>query len=208
MLDEPSGGVAQKETEALGPLLLRVREHTGCSILVIEHDMPLLSSICDELVALETGRHHRPGHPRRGARAPRGDRVATSAPTTPRSTAPAPPPEPRHALGSPEKLLAGASQHRSRFHTLAPVSHTFTRSGQDRHRRWPGAHGHRQRQPGVVLRRNGVDQCRHAGESGHSTTSPPARPRRAHRRRRRSISRTPRRPTTPLERGDPHGSSL
>jgi len=55
MLDEPSGGVAQKETEALGPLLLRVREHTGCSILVIEHDMPLLSSICDTMVALELG---------------------------------------------------------------------------------------------------------------------------------------------------------
>ncbi|HEU5084129.1 MAG TPA: ATP-binding cassette domain-containing protein [Acidimicrobiales bacterium] len=55
MLDEPSGGVAQKETEALGPLLLRVRERTGCSILVIEHDMPLLSSICDRLIALETG---------------------------------------------------------------------------------------------------------------------------------------------------------
>ena len=55
MLDEPSGGVAQKETEALGPLLLRVREHTGCSILVIEHDMPLLSSICDRMIALELG---------------------------------------------------------------------------------------------------------------------------------------------------------
>jgi ABC-type branched-subunit amino acid transport system ATPase component len=55
MLDEPSAGVAQRETEALGPLLLRVREHTGCSILVIEHDMPLLSSICDRMVALELG---------------------------------------------------------------------------------------------------------------------------------------------------------
>jgi ABC-type branched-subunit amino acid transport system ATPase component len=55
MLDEPSGGVAQRETEALGPLLLRVREATGCSILVIEHDMPLLSSICDRMVALELG---------------------------------------------------------------------------------------------------------------------------------------------------------
>jgi branched-chain amino acid transport system ATP-binding protein len=55
MLDEPSGGVAQKETEALGPLLLRVREHTGCSILVIEHDMPLLSTICDRMIALELG---------------------------------------------------------------------------------------------------------------------------------------------------------
>jgi branched-chain amino acid transport system ATP-binding protein len=55
MLDEPSGGVAQRETEALGPLLLRVRDHTGCSILVIEHDMPLLSSVCDRMVALELG---------------------------------------------------------------------------------------------------------------------------------------------------------
>jgi branched-chain amino acid transport system ATP-binding protein len=55
MLDEPSGGVAQKETEALGPLLLRVRDHTGCSLLVIEHDMPLLRSICDRMVALELG---------------------------------------------------------------------------------------------------------------------------------------------------------
>jgi ABC-type branched-subunit amino acid transport system ATPase component len=55
MLDEPSGGVAQKETEALGPLLLRIRDHTGCSLLVIEHDMPMVSGICDRLVALELG---------------------------------------------------------------------------------------------------------------------------------------------------------
>jgi branched-chain amino acid transport system ATP-binding protein len=55
LLDEPSGGVAQRETEALGPLLERVQEYTGCSILIIEHDMPLLTSICDEMVALETG---------------------------------------------------------------------------------------------------------------------------------------------------------
>ncbi|HAM01650.1 MAG TPA: hypothetical protein DCQ30_05405, partial [Acidimicrobiaceae bacterium] len=55
MLDEPSGGIAQKETEALGPLLRRVREQTGCSMLIIEHDMPMLSSLCDRLVAMELG---------------------------------------------------------------------------------------------------------------------------------------------------------
>ena len=55
VLDEPSGGVAQRETEALGPLLQRVQAFTGTSILVIEHDMPLLSSICDEMYALELG---------------------------------------------------------------------------------------------------------------------------------------------------------
>ncbi|HET6964296.1 MAG TPA: ATP-binding cassette domain-containing protein [Acidimicrobiales bacterium] len=55
MLDEPSGGVAQKETEALGPLLRKIQQRTGCSILIIEHDMPLLSGLCDRLVALELG---------------------------------------------------------------------------------------------------------------------------------------------------------
>jgi ABC-type branched-subunit amino acid transport system ATPase component len=55
LLDEPSGGVAQKETEALGPLLKRVQSVTGCAIMVIEHDMPLLRSICDEMYALELG---------------------------------------------------------------------------------------------------------------------------------------------------------
>ena len=55
LLDEPSSGIAQKETEALGPLLLRLRDETGASLIVVEHDMPLIQSISDELLALETG---------------------------------------------------------------------------------------------------------------------------------------------------------
>jgi ABC-type branched-subunit amino acid transport system ATPase component len=55
LLDEPSSGIAQRETEALGPLLLRIREETGASLLVIEHDMPLIKSVSDRLLALETG---------------------------------------------------------------------------------------------------------------------------------------------------------
>lgn len=56
LLDEPSGGVAQAETEALAPLLRRVAADTGCSMVVIEHDMTLISSLCDRLIALELGR--------------------------------------------------------------------------------------------------------------------------------------------------------
>jgi len=56
LLDEPSSGIAQRETEALGPLLKRVKEATGCTMLLVEHDMPLVTSIADELIALETGR--------------------------------------------------------------------------------------------------------------------------------------------------------
>ena len=55
LLDEPSSGMAQKETEAMGPLLLQVKESTGCTMLLIEHDMPLITSVSDELIALETG---------------------------------------------------------------------------------------------------------------------------------------------------------
>ena len=55
LLDEPSSGIAQRETEALAPLLQRIRDETGASLVVIEHDMPLLTSISDEFLALETG---------------------------------------------------------------------------------------------------------------------------------------------------------
>ncbi|HKE73790.1 MAG TPA: ATP-binding cassette domain-containing protein [Acidimicrobiales bacterium] len=56
LFDEPSAGVAQRETEALGPLLRRVQAETGCSMVIIEHDMTLLSSLCDGFVALEQGK--------------------------------------------------------------------------------------------------------------------------------------------------------
>jgi branched-chain amino acid transport system ATP-binding protein len=55
LLDEPSSGIAQRETEALGPLLQRIRQETGCAMLVIEHDMPLITSVSDEILALELG---------------------------------------------------------------------------------------------------------------------------------------------------------
>jgi ABC-type branched-subunit amino acid transport system ATPase component len=64
LLDEPSSGIAQRETEALGPMLLRVRDETGATMLVVEHDMPLVTSISDELLALETGRVLLRGEPR------------------------------------------------------------------------------------------------------------------------------------------------
>jgi ABC-type branched-subunit amino acid transport system ATPase component/MFS family permease len=55
LLDEPSSGIAQAETEGLAPMLRRVRHETGCSILIIEHDMPLITRVSDELIALERG---------------------------------------------------------------------------------------------------------------------------------------------------------
>jgi branched-chain amino acid transport system ATP-binding protein len=55
LLDEPAAGIAQREVEALAPLIRRVRDETGASLLVIEHDIPLIQSVADRLVAMDQG---------------------------------------------------------------------------------------------------------------------------------------------------------
>jgi branched-chain amino acid transport system ATP-binding protein len=55
LLDEPSSGLAQAETEALGPLLSRIVRETGCGMVVIEHDIPLVMALSDRMVAMEGG---------------------------------------------------------------------------------------------------------------------------------------------------------
>jgi ABC-type branched-subunit amino acid transport system ATPase component len=56
LLDEPSSGISQKETEALGPLLRRIKDETGATILMIEHDMPLIMGLADWIYVLDAGR--------------------------------------------------------------------------------------------------------------------------------------------------------
>ncbi|MCB0983913.1 MAG: MFS transporter [Ilumatobacter sp.] len=55
LLDEPSSGIAQREVEALAPVLRRLRDEMGAGLLVIEHDIPLVASISDRLIALDQG---------------------------------------------------------------------------------------------------------------------------------------------------------
>jgi ABC-type branched-subunit amino acid transport system ATPase component/ABC-type branched-subunit amino acid transport system permease subunit len=63
LLDEPSSGLAQREAEALAPLLLRVRDQLGASVLIIEHDVPLLRAVTERLVGLDLGRVVATGEP-------------------------------------------------------------------------------------------------------------------------------------------------
>jgi ABC-type branched-subunit amino acid transport system ATPase component/ABC-type branched-subunit amino acid transport system permease subunit len=56
LLDEPAAGIAQREVEALAPLLRRVRDEAGASLLVIEHDLPFVETISDRLIAMDQGR--------------------------------------------------------------------------------------------------------------------------------------------------------
>jgi branched-chain amino acid transport system permease protein len=55
LLDEPSSGIAQKEADELAPLLLRVRDDLGASLVVIEHDLPFLRRVASRWVALDLG---------------------------------------------------------------------------------------------------------------------------------------------------------
>lgn len=55
LLDEPASGIQQKEVEALGPMLKKIRDETGCAILLIEHDMGLLMSVSERVYALDFG---------------------------------------------------------------------------------------------------------------------------------------------------------
>ena len=55
LLDEPSSGVAQRETEALGQLLVDLKEQLQLSLLIIEHDIPLVMRLSDRIVAMADG---------------------------------------------------------------------------------------------------------------------------------------------------------
>jgi ABC-type branched-subunit amino acid transport system ATPase component len=55
LLDEPSSGIAQRESEVLASLLLQVRDYLDATLVVIEHDVPLLLSISDRILAMEAG---------------------------------------------------------------------------------------------------------------------------------------------------------
>jgi branched-chain amino acid transport system ATP-binding protein len=62
-LDEPAAGLNPNESEALNALLLRIREETGTSILLIEHDMQVVMGISDHIVVLDYGRKIADGTP-------------------------------------------------------------------------------------------------------------------------------------------------
>lgn len=56
LLDEPAAGMNPNETQELMDTIHFVREHFDMTILLIEHDMKLVSGICEELTVLNFGR--------------------------------------------------------------------------------------------------------------------------------------------------------
>jgi branched-chain amino acid transport system ATP-binding protein len=62
-LDEPAAGLNPKESAALNELLMDIKNNTGTSVLLIEHDMSVVMQISDHVVVLEYGRKISDGNP-------------------------------------------------------------------------------------------------------------------------------------------------
>jgi len=62
-LDEPAAGLNPRESAALNALLNDIKDNTGTSILLIEHDMSVVMQISDHVVVLEYGRKISDGDP-------------------------------------------------------------------------------------------------------------------------------------------------
>lgn len=63
LLDEPAAGLNPSETEALSSLV-RTLADEGLTILLVEHDMPMVMRVCDRIVVLDSGQKIADGVPR------------------------------------------------------------------------------------------------------------------------------------------------
>ena len=55
LLDEPTSGLAQREAEAMAEVILDLKTRLDATVLIVEHDVPLVSALADELVCMHLG---------------------------------------------------------------------------------------------------------------------------------------------------------
>lgn len=56
LLDEPAAGMTEAEIDVLAKMLVGVRTDFACALVLVEHNMPLVSAACDRLHVLAEGR--------------------------------------------------------------------------------------------------------------------------------------------------------
>ena len=61
LMDEPTAGLDDDETAELGRLIRRLADEWGIGVLLVEHDINLVASICDRVVAMVHGEVVRDG---------------------------------------------------------------------------------------------------------------------------------------------------
>jgi branched-chain amino acid transport system ATP-binding protein len=71
LLDEPSAGISQAETENLVPVLQATQARLACSVLLIEHDIGLMRRLAGRIAAMDAGEVVVVGPPEEVLRHPR-----------------------------------------------------------------------------------------------------------------------------------------
>lgn len=56
MLDEPAAGLPEEETEHLGQIVRGIPDKVGATVILVDHDMSLVQSVCDWTAVLDFGR--------------------------------------------------------------------------------------------------------------------------------------------------------
>src|SRR4029078_7779495 len=56
LLDEPGAGVPDEETEHPGRVIRRIPEHMGAIVILVDHDMSLVSACCEVTAVLDFGK--------------------------------------------------------------------------------------------------------------------------------------------------------
>jgi branched-chain amino acid transport system ATP-binding protein len=56
LLDEPAAGLPDEETQHMGGVIRRIPEHMGAMVILVDHDMSLVSACCDVTAVLDFGK--------------------------------------------------------------------------------------------------------------------------------------------------------
>ena len=56
LLDEPAAGLPEEETEHMGGVIRQIPEHMGALVILVDHDMSLVSACCEVTAVLDFGK--------------------------------------------------------------------------------------------------------------------------------------------------------
>jgi len=56
LMDEPAAGLNPAETEVMGELIGQIRSKRGIDVILVEHDIRMVTNVCDRILALNYGK--------------------------------------------------------------------------------------------------------------------------------------------------------
>ena len=105
LLDEPAAGFDEHESADLGELITVLARQFGIGILLVEHDMSLVMSVCDRIVVLDFGQQIAAGTPQEIQNDPRVVEAYLGVPAREDTESPGEPnsPVPQYAVSDPSR---------------------------------------------------------------------------------------------------------